>query len=263
MRLAGIERDFQVRQVVVRGGDQRLGLRDVEIIEDAHLPRVADQHRHAVLLRVGQMLILRVAFQHDRIFAQADELLQHAHADLAQADQDHVVLVGLGHGTHPLPSGFIPAQQVIAEPRHAIQDHDQPQRWQQHAKQVQDPMVGQARQVLHEDQAVGGVKCPRERHGRVAQRMKCPAAQQHQPHEQEQRRQELAERPPQIVERGPSSAKPALHRSRLTLARCEEQTAPARHHRRETRWRAKPPRYYTPSAHPGEGDVRQSRAQIN
>ena len=94
IKLPDEERNFQIDQVIARGGNDRAGLDGVGLVEHAVHSGVADQHGHAEPVRRRHELAVAGLFNDHHPFFVAHQLLDDAEADVAQAADDHVTAVG-------------------------------------------------------------------------------------------------------------------------------------------------------------------------
>jgi hypothetical protein len=88
----GVEGHLQIGQIVVGGQDDRARFLGVQLLEDARLAPVPNEHRNASTSGGGQVGALRVFLENRHVFAQTEKLFQHPDPHLSQPAKDDVIL---------------------------------------------------------------------------------------------------------------------------------------------------------------------------
>ena len=140
-QLPGIERDVEVRQVVVGGANDGPGIHDVRAFQRARRVHVVDLHRNAGGANDGDERLGLVAIDHHHRHAEAVEPLEDAEPHAPGAADDHVVLQGMREHGGPLLVVARFGEEEDCEADQALGNRHQAERRDQHHQQLDRRVV--------------------------------------------------------------------------------------------------------------------------
>ena len=213
---ARVERDVEVRQIVVGGADDRPRRADVGLLQRAGGADVLDEHRNARRPDGGdEGRILAPLDHHDR-HLELLELLEDAEADAPRAADDYVILEGRCEHREPLLVVASLGEEEEGEADQALGDGDDAEGRNEGEERLQRRVVRDLHGGLGEEEEVGAEDGPRPADG-LAQVLV------HRPHQRPAAEDEDREHDERQLES--AEQRPEIERLRM-------QPAPARPHRR-------------------------------